>query len=53
MIISLYVFQCKCPRGPAGPSGPRGPPGAEITEAHLLAKFRSLIRGKEPPTHPH
>lgn len=35
---------CKCPRGPAGPSGPRGPPGAEITEAHLLAKFRSLIR---------
>ncbi|XP_028393667.1 adipolin-like [Dendronephthya gigantea] len=35
---------CKCPRGPPGPSGPRGPPGAEMTEAHLMAKFRTLIR---------
>ena len=44
--LQFYFFaQCKCARGPPGPSGPRGPPGAEMTEAHLMAKFRTLIRG--------
>lgn len=44
--LQFYFFvQCKCARGPPGPSGPRGPPGAEMTEAHLMAKFRALIRG--------
>ncbi|XP_078372546.1 adipolin-like isoform X1 [Oculina patagonica] len=30
--------------GPPGPPGPAGPPGAQITEATMMAEFRSMVQ---------
>lgn len=32
------------PPGPQGPPGPAGPPGAQITEATMMAEFRSMVQ---------
>lgn len=33
------------PPGPPGPPGPVGPPGAQVTEAFMMAEFRSMVQG--------
>jgi len=32
------------PPGPTGPPGPVGPPGAQVTEAFMMAEFRSMVQ---------